>query len=220
MTKKYLLFTFVFLSITFVAATAFRRKEGPPATARPRPLTTSGMTAPAGAQTQGSAQSPRNVAADERKMTTLEVAKLSRRVVLARCRSVDVREIAGSNIFTFYEFEVLQELRGGTGENSFTLRILGGRVGNSEVSSVLDYVFVPEQRYVLFLGRENAEGYPTIASQSIFQVRVNPLDKSAVVTPTPTGLKLYSAKDGRRYSDQPDLLPLEDFLLSIKKLDR
>jgi hypothetical protein len=212
MTRKLILSTLFFLSVTFVAATALRR-EG----AQPRAYAARSQETPAAEQTQQVPRRPVGQAGDERKRTTLEVAKLSRRAVLARCRSVDVREGVGGNIFTFYEFDTLTTLKGEEAAGGFTLRIFGGRIGNSEITSGLNTQFVPGQKYVLFLGRENAEGYPTIASQSIFQVRVSPLDKSEVVTPSPTGLPLYNARDGRKYSDTPDLLSLEDFLYSIRK---
>jgi hypothetical protein len=217
MTRKLLLSTLFFLSVTFVAATALRNEEAQPQTAQPRAYAAPGQKTPAAEQTQQAPQRPVGQAGDEMKRTTLEVAKLSRRAVLARCRSVDVREATGGNIFTFYEFDTLATLKGEEAGDGFTLRLLGGRIGNAEVTSALDIEFVPGQKYVLFLGRENAEGYPTIASQSIFHVKVSPLDKSEVVTPSPTGLSLYNSRDGRKYSDTPDLLSLEDFLYSIRK---
>jgi len=220
MTRKIFLSVLFFLSVTFVAATAFRREGGQPRTGQPHAFTAQGQKTPAAGQSPTEAHQPVNEVGDEKKRTTKEVLNLSRRAVLARCRSVDVREAAGGNIFTFYEFDVLETLKGGEGSDSITLRILGGRVGNSEVTPVLNVEFVPRQKYVLFLGRENAEGYPTIASQSVFQVRVSPLDKGEVVTPSPTGLTLYNARDGRKYMDTPDLLSLEDFLYSIRKLGK
>jgi len=216
MTRSFLFIALAILLSSLIAATAIRRNGASPAVAQQK-----SPTAPRRETTdfppQG--QTLRSSAADEKKMTTLEVAKSSKRTVLARCRSVAVREVAGGNIYTFYEFDVLRDLKDATGEGTLTLRLLGGRVGNSEITPVLDIQFVPERKYVLFLGRENAAGYPTIAGQSIFQVRTNPLDQGEIVVPSPTGLKLYRAKDGQRYSDAPELLPLEDFLFSITKLN-
>jgi len=217
MNRKLLLSSLLFLLLTFIAATAFLRDGSRPHSARPRAYAARGQALPAAEQTQQASRRSAGEAGDEKKRTTLEVAKLSRRAVLARCRSVDVREVSGGNIFTFYEFDALETLKGEEVAGGFTLRILGGRVGNSEVTPALNVEFVPGQKYVLFLGGENAEGYPTIASQSIFQVRVSPLDRSEVVTPSPTGLRLYNARDGRKYAETPDLLSLEDFLYSIRK---
>ena len=215
MNRKLLLSSLLFLSLTFIAVAALRMEGVRPHTAQPRALAS--QETAAAAEPTRQAWRPVGQAGDEKKRTTLEVARLSRRAVLARCRSVDVREALGGNIFTFYEFDALETLKGEEVAGGFTLRVLGGRLGDSEVTSALNVEFVPGQKYVLFLGRENSGGYPTIASQAIFQVRVSPLDKSEVVFPSPTGMPLYNARDGRRYSDTPDLLSLEDFLYSIRK---
>jgi hypothetical protein len=202
------------LVVTLTAVMALRRSQ--PQTA-PRAASAAPLTA-ASPRTQEPPRPTAGAAADERKVTTREAAKSSRRIVLARCRAVDVREVAGGNIFTFYEFDVLEELKGGAGEAGLTLRLLGGRVGNAEVTRVLDVDFVPARKYVLLLGEENVAGYPTISAQSVFQVMTSPLDKSEVISPPPTGMALYKAQGGRKYSATPELLPLEDFLLSLKKL--
>ena len=68
-----------------------------------------------------------------RPLTTPQVVKLSTRIILARCLSVNVRELTGGNIFTFSEFEALQVLKGKITGKNFTLRLYGGRVGNVEI---------------------------------------------------------------------------------------
>jgi hypothetical protein len=217
MNRKLLPYSLLFLLLTFVVATALRREVTRPQTPLSRPRAALSQETHAAGQTQQASRPPVGVAGDERKRTTLEVAKLSSRAVVARCRAVDVREVAGGNIFTFYEFDTLATLKGEEAGDGFTLRILGGRVGNAEITPALNVEFVPGQKYVLFLGRENAEGYPTISSQSVFQVRVSPLDRSEVVTPSPAGLPIYNARSGRKYDETPDLLSLEDFLFSVRK---
>jgi len=217
MTKRFLLVCLSVLVVALTAVMALRRRPDQLAPHSPRAASAAPLTT-APPRTQEPPLPSAGAAADEKRLTTLEVAKSSQRIVLARCRAVEVREVAGGNIFTFYEFDVLQELKGRAGETSLTLRLLGGRVGNAEITRVLDFDFVPDKKYVLLLGRENKEGYPTIAAQSIFQVLTSPLDKTEVISPPPTGMRLYKAAGGRRYSSTPELLPLEDFLLSLKKL--
>lgn len=168
---------------------------------------------------QSSPQSPLRGMLSVRDLSTLRVAELSDRIVLAKCRAVDVRELAGGNIFTFSEFEVLENVKGNSDENSFTLRLLGGRVGNVEITSPISRDFNPGEKYVLFLGATNADGYPTIAPQAIFEVRINPVDKNESIVPNPTGLRLHRAKDKQRYSAPPEHLPLEDFLFSLSKVN-
>lgn len=93
-------------------------------------------------------------------LTTMEVAHRSTRIVLAKCLASEVKKLFGGNIFTFSDFEVLQRVKGVPGRERFTIRLIGGRMGNVEVSSPLDFRFAPGEKYVLFLGRDNAEGYP------------------------------------------------------------
>lgn len=168
---------------------------------------------------QVSSQAPTQEGGDLREMMTLDVAKLSDRIVLAKCRAVDVREVAAGNIFTFSEFDVLQNVKGKSNKDNFTVRLIGGRIGDVEITSPLNIEFKPGDKYVLFLGKENKDGYPTISPQAVFHVRTNPVDRSEIVVPNPTGLPLYRAKDKQRYSDSPENLPLEDFLFSLGKLN-
>lgn len=219
MSKKLFIYGIAFTLLALVAASARRPAGVAPRAAGASRATQAGQL-PATTQPRAPSRLGLGSVGDERRMTTLEIAKASQRTVLARCESVDVREVGGGNIFTFYEFEVLDVLKGEKGSRDLTLRILGGRIGNRQITPAVNVDFVPGQKYVLFLGPTNSAGYPTTAAQSVFHVRTSPLDKSEVVTPLPTGLKLYDAKDGRRYTETPDLLPLEDFLFSIRKLDK
>lgn len=219
MTKKLFIYGVVLTLLALVAASALHPAGVAPRTAGAFHAAPGGQV-PAATQPRAPSRPGLGSVGDERRMTTLEIAKASQRTVLARCESVDVREVEGGNIFTFYEFEVLDVLKGEKGSRDLTLRILGGRIGNRQITPAVNVDFVPGQKYVLFLGATNSAGYPTTAAQSVFQVKTSPLDKSEVVAPLPTGLKLYDAKNGRRYADTPDLLPLEDFLFSVRKLDK
>jgi hypothetical protein len=154
---------------------------------------------------------------DVRPLTTLQVFNLSTRVVLAKCRSVAARKEAGGNIFTFLEFETINTIKG-PNDAVVPLRLLGGRVGDTEVSSASIPSFKTGEEVVLFLGRENRDGYPTLFPQGVFRVRTNPVSKTKVVVPKPTGLRLFNAQDNKPYSTSPDFLPLQDFLLSLRKL--
>lgn|GEM_PF-2720979 len=165
-------------------------------------------------------QRPQNfpVSADEPSpLTTAQVARRSARVVLVKCISVDVREVGSGNIFTFLDFELIQIVKGRLPRATFTLRVFGGRVGDVEITSPVTVKFSPGDKYVLFLGRDNSDGYPTMTPDHLFEVRTSPLDNREVVVPNPTGLELFRAKDGLRYSSSPSLLPLEDLLLSLAK---
>lgn len=158
-------------------------------------------------------------ARDLRLLTTLEAANLSARISLARCLAVEVREGPGGNIFTFSEFEVLQMAKGSLPAH-FTLRLLGGRLGNVEVDAPYLPRFTPGEEVVLFLGRDNADGYPTIFPQGVFAIRTHPMSGEKVVVPSPTGLSLFHVRDNTPYPVPPKYTPLEDFLFSLEKLER
>jgi|SRR3972149_604210 len=157
-------------------------------------------------------------AGDLRDLTTLEVARLSSRIVFAKCRSSDVREVTGGNIFTFSEFDVFQTVKGSFPKDRFILRLLGGRIGNVEVDAPFTPRFTPGKEVVLFLGRDNADGYPTIFPQGVFEVCTKPKTEEKIVVPNPTDIPLFHARDNTAYSTLPKFTPLEDFLFSIGKL--
>ena len=154
---------------------------------------------------------------DVRPLTTLQVFNLSTRVVLAKCRSIEVRQVTGGNIFTFLEFEIIDVIKGPS-DKVLTLRLLGGRVGDTEISSSNIPSFKTGEEVVLFLGRENTDGYPTVFPQGVFRVRTNSTSNTKIVVPRPTGLRLFNAQDDKPYSTPPAPLPLQDFLLSLRKL--
>lgn len=156
-------------------------------------------------------------ARDYRTLTTLQVANLSSRIVWARCRAVDVRQTEGG-IFTFSEFEVLRVVRGSLPGDHLTLRLIGGRVGDVQIRTPFVPKFTPGEEVVLFLGRDNPDGYPTIFIQGVFRVRTHPMNGEKVVVPAPTDLLLFRASNDTAYPAPPDLTPLEDFLFSLKKL--
>lgn len=151
-------------------------------------------------------------------LTTPQAAKLNTRIVLAKSISEDVKRGAGGNIFTFTTFEIVHVVKGQFLKKEFQLRLLGGRIGNEEVTGPLDLQFTPGEKFVLFLGADNADGYPTITPQALFLVRKSGVNGREVVQPTPTGLPLFHGTDGSRYTEIPEQLPLEDFLFSLEKL--
>jgi hypothetical protein len=147
--------------------------------------------------------------------TTPELVHLAHRIALAEVKQSHVGEALG-NIFTFTDFKVVRMLKGAIADGDFTLRLHGGRMGDREIEGVLKIDFHPGERFILFLGKDNASGYPTILPSALFRVR-----KSAgtdVVEPSPAGLTLYRAKDHTQYQGHPELVPLDDFLYSLERV--
>lgn len=100
-----------------------------------------------------------------------EAARRAKSVVLARCVSVEVKAIDryGGSPFTFYQFETLRLLHGDL-KKSFTLRLFGGRSGDSVVSSEHVPEFLKGGKYVLLLGEPNKDGFPVVSAGSVFEV--------------------------------------------------
>jgi hypothetical protein len=162
-------------------------------------------------------QRSQNQPGDGRQLTTKQVFTLSSRVVFAKCRNVTTRRESNGNIFTFYDFETISVIKGPPGE-SFTVRLLGGRIGNTEISSGSIPSFKMGEEVVLFLGRQNREGYPTVFPQGVFRVGIDPASKVKFVNPKPTDLRLFNAQTDKPYEASPNSLSLDDFLLSLRKL--
>lgn len=230
--RKVLFAALVILSVLGVALWLGRRQSAnrnsfPPDQTQQQP--TAGdpsQTLPASHLTKASTQPatnrsqdmpPADEIGDVRPLTTPQVFKLSTRVVLAKCRSTAVRKETGGNIFTFLEFEILEVIKGPK-DAVVALRLLGGRIGDTEISSANIPSFKTGEEVVLFLGRENKDGYPTLFPQGVFRVRTTPASETKIVLPKPSGIRLFNARDDKPYSTPPDPLPLQDFLVSLRKL--
>jgi hypothetical protein len=108
----------------------------------------------------------------------------ARQVVFARCVAAQVKAMPqyGGSPFTFYQFETQRVFRGSPGK-AFTLRLFGGRTGNTVVSSEHVPEFVPNRQYVLLLGENNRDGFPLVTTGGIFEVVVEPDGKTRRVVP-------------------------------------
>jgi hypothetical protein len=161
-------------------------------------------------------QRPQGGSGEERILNTPAAINLSRWIVLVRSTSTEVRETPEGNIFTFSEFEVLESVKGKYADKNLTLRVLGGKLGDIEVSKPFELDFVVGRKYVLFLGDKNSLGYPTISPPYIFTVATE--SDSEFVIPVPNDLPQYEAKKQVPYQNKSQRLPLNDFLYSIRKV--
>jgi hypothetical protein len=191
---------FVFLAVVLVVSIRSRHGVHFAAVATPEPQ-----------QTSSSADEPKS-------LKTSELVTRSTRIVVAECKTVGVRKSPGGNIFTFIEFKILRTIKGSFPTTSFTLRLFGGRLGNEQVDSPPIPTLNPGDKTVLLLGPDNSAGYPIFYPDGIFKVVTHPVNKSEIVIPKPKGLPLFRAKSDKAYAEEPELLPLEDFLFSISKV--
>jgi hypothetical protein len=158
---------------------------------------------------------PLQYALDVRSVSTSELTRISAAIALVRCRSVEAREEDG-NIFTFITFDVERQVKGAS-TPEITLRLIGGRVGNVIVPGLADIGFRTGRQYVVFMGKPNLAGYPTISPQGVFMVRTAD-DGGLFVDPAPDGLPIWSAASGKPFAAAPSRVRLDDFLLSLKQL--
>ncbi len=150
-------------------------------------------------------------------LTLSEYVKLSKWIVLAKSQTTEVREVPGGNIFTFATFEVLESVKGDFPDKTLILRVLGGKLGDVEVTPPFEKDFIASSKYVLFLGAKNQAGYPTISPQVIFLVAKDPDTDQEIVLPVPSNLPLYDSREGKPYKGTPGRVSLDDFLYSLKR---
>lgn len=150
------------------------------------------------------------------KRTTKEAADIARAVVVAKCLESKVAYGPGGNIFTYISFETIEAVKGDPGRN-FTLRLLGGRIGDTEIPLALDGEFTSGFEYVLMLGPEGPEGSTTINPAAVFVVRTEPESKRKVVVPGGDGYTLYNKATGRRIVGSREWVFLDDFVFSLQK---
>ena len=149
------------------------------------------------------------------RLTTLQAMQRADRVLYVQSTGSNVARGVGGNIFTYTTFQVIRAIKGQAGAQ-IKVRLLGGRIDNEVIPGLLTLDFTPGDRFVLFFGKDNAEGYPTLIPQAVYAVKTQ--DGVDVVDPSPTGLQFFHARDARPYSGSPAAAPLEDFMFSLERV--
>jgi len=137
-------------------------------------------------------------------------------VVLVKCVENRVAFGPGGNIFTYYAFETAATIKGSS-KPRFEIRLLGGTIGDVTISLAVEPDLAVGVEYVLMLGKENADGYPTLNPGAIFTIRTVPETGRKVVVPCGNGLPLYEKATGRQMQPAIDWCFLDDFIFSLKK---
>jgi hypothetical protein len=145
-------------------------------------------------------------------MTTATAVDKARVVVDARVVDVQVRQ--QGNIYTFVDFETIAVAKGEV-PTRFTYRMLGGRIGDTEVAAGDPMPhFTPGEEVVLFLGPEiSSDGYPTLFFSHVYRVTASGSGPKTI-SPTPTGLDLL-ARPG--VAAGRGSTRLDDFFSAIRK---
>lgn len=105
-------------------------------------------------------------AADLPKLSTERAVRTSRRVAVVVARGSRV-VAPGGTPYTRTTFAVRQVIKGRL-PHRFVLQVLGGRIGDSQVTSLVA-PFTPLARYIVFLGPNGSNG-PTISPQATIAV--------------------------------------------------
>ena len=153
--------------------------------------------------------------------TTLDTAKRSENIVLARCISSESKwNDEGSFIFTYVTFQIEDTIKGEDAEDEITLRLIGGQVGD-QILSAPDIPNINEdEEVILFLGPKNNDGYPTITSlkNGVLRIQSDGVTGKRMVTTPTSGIKIYkenTEKNIRALRGKGILL--EDFVHSLKR---
>ena len=116
-----------------------------------------------------------------------------------------------------YAFSIDESLKGKYGEE-LVLRIVGGTVGDTTISSPFLPKFELNEEVVLFLGPRNSKGFPMIKSinKGIYRIESTENGNKIVTTPV-SGLTLTDSKTNQRINQNNELL-LDDFIYSINEI--
>jgi hypothetical protein len=144
-------------------------------------------------------------------------AEASQRIVLAKCTGSEVKLGLDGNIYTFFNFQTEDTLKGRIG-STFALRFLGGALNGVEISLPIDTGFQSGQSYLLFLGHDNAEGFPVLSPQHIYSVLTNPGDGKRIVVPAPAGMEIYRAGSDKIASFSDRFAMYDDFRYSVGRI--
>ncbi|MGH7790816.1 MAG: hypothetical protein ACREOB_00735, partial [Thermodesulfobacteriota bacterium] len=151
--------------------------------------------------------------------STLEIARNSEHIVVAKCISSKSNWDENQRfIFTYTTFSVEEVVKGETVGDDITLRIIGGQVGNTKVDVPDRPEFLQDEEVILFLGPKNADGYPTLSSlkKGVLRLELNEISGEKVVATPVTGIKILR-KDSESPAPSESGVLLEDLVYSLKR---
>lgn len=163
----------------------------------------------------------KSYATRELQETTLDIARNSENIVVAKCISSESRwNEQGSLIFTYVTFQVQDTVHGEMKDENLTLRFLGGRVGDT-VQYVADMPeFYESEEVMLFLGPKNRSGYQTLSSiqSGVLRVKTDSETGNRLITTPTTGIPMYKEDTNKSISSPyNNEVLLGDLIYSLKK---
>lgn len=153
--------------------------------------------------------------------TTLDTAKRSENIIVARCISSESRwNNEGTLIFTYVTFQIEDTVKGEDTKEEITLRLIGGKVGDQILSALDIPKFNEDEEVILFLGPKNKAGHPTLTStkNGVLRILTDRVTRQKKVTTPTTGFKIYKENTEKNISNlEGKRILLEDFVYSLKK---
>lgn len=142
----------------------------------------------------------------------------SETIVLASCTGNEVVKAENGMVFTVTSFRVEEVVKGDMKEESFSVRLPGGKADGIKVKLTDRPEFVEREDVVLFLEGKNEDGFyiPESFANGIYRVHYDDSDIRYVKSP-PGGMTIYK-NSGREELGEGDDTKLEDFIYTIKKV--
>ena len=162
--------------------------------------------------------SENSFALKEIRYSTADLARSAYGMVLANCVKSEAKIDENTGlIFTYTTFRVDEKLKGEYGDE-IVLRIVGGTVGDTTISSPYLPNFTPNEDVILILGPYNTKGYPVLKSMSrgILRVEADDTGTRYVVTPV-DGLDILDPATNER-SVSNNKVKLDDFIHSVNEI--
>lgn len=162
--------------------------------------------------------SENSYALKEIRSSTADLARSAYGMVVANCVKSEARidEDTGL-IFTYTTFRVDESIKGEYGDE-IVLRIVGGTVGDTTVSSPYLPNFTPNEDVILILGPYNTKGYPVLKSMSRGILRVETDESGTRYVATPVdGLEIIDPATNKRSVNQ-NKVKLDDFIYSVNEV--
>lgn len=154
--------------------------------------------------------------------TIADIAQEVDHVVWARhIKTYTVEEADVGYIWTQFDFEVVEQVKGNLPERRFTSGRVGGKFEGRELA-VFDGppmpVFEPGEELVLFLRGWNLLKQPNLYYSRLRVHKGADGDRYVVVPEDwPLGMTLHHSADSRAYERVPGRVPMEDFLFSLRR---
>ena len=154
----------------------------------------------------------------ELRSTTGDLARSAYGMVVANCVKNEARMDEDTGlIFTYTTFRVNESIKGEYGDE-IVLRIVGGTVGDTTISSPYLPNFTPDEEVVLILGPKNTKGYPVLKSMSRGILRIERDDSGTRYVTSPVdGLEIMDPATNERSANQ-NKVKLDDFIYSVNEV--